>query len=1573
MIQSNSRPKTTISSLSLFCCLLSMFSLKVHGQECSILSLNNGTLECIGDQYRTDILIQFNEFTPQTGDITIQVNDSLFDFPVTPNTLSQLVTIIMPYDGQQVSVEAYFSEDSDCRIAMENLFTAPSGCGMIGDTIWNDLNFDGIKDQGEPGLSNIPVSLMDCENNLIEQVATNENGAYAFSFLEAGSYLVNLQLPNDGGFYEFSPKGAGTDPERDSNFDEFGNSECVELEEGAFRKDIDGGIIVCPPLNSLICNNRLNITLKDNCEQQVFPEMILEGNYPCYSALEVRLFDDNGFIGDVLTGDQLGKTVTAIVLDQQSEVFCSGEIEVFDLREPVIDCAPRKIETAKVPKAVQFLKGSLENGDATYQIGDFSCWYFQQVPPTANDYFYNLNTFQVDQTDIYNFIFFTDWGEGAAAILDTEFNLDNPCRNLMISELSDEINISFDQFDAFGADLSAWVEPGKNHVFNLPIQLQAGRTYELVTSSFAPLQTGNFTWAIYSDQGGKIIPISDPDAFGTVNGRVQYDLLCTDQDSIFNNINSLDVLGQPTVIDNCDSDPTLTFEDIFDKTSVCGTAIIGRTFTAVDASGNTDTCRQELFIRKPIKEEIILPSSAVFLNCDDNFATDDNGHPHPNESGFPFIWTATGIKPLMEPYCNIVADYSDEIRVDVCEGGYILRREWTVINWCNIASTVVYNQFIHVEDRTGPELDLTGLNNGNDFYPDTLRFSTSAFACTADFLAPLPTITDNCSNSWTILTEVISEQEVPIIDFGIQVGTELDTLVLGSSTDQNFPVLLEIPLGCHWLRYTVTDDCGNISSETYPICIEDRVEPIAICENDISVSIGGQGLARLFATNVDQGSSDACGIEKIEIRRVITKDENCDPIPETFSPYGEYVDFDCCDAGELIRVELRVTDLYGNTNTCWSEILIEDKIRPICEAPLPMSIKCVDLPSGFEATDTLALQSLFGNATGSDNCEVVTTTELTPAVNLDDCGFGTISRQFTVADKVGNRSTNTCTQVVTILPEYHYEIRFPQDIAVECGMPEPDTILTNNLGCGLIAVRVEDEVFEADQDGCFKTFRTYTVINWCEYEELAEPVRVGRDEDCDSNPGDEAVWVLRRPDGAFIDRDDDETNNVPLLGTKGTNCDGNTNPEGYWEEVVSTGMWVYTQLITVYDNTPPAITYQDPDPFCSIDNDNCTGMVEIPFQIEEICSSDDLTINVFFDENRDTIIDQIIEESAIRRNYPNFSIQGNFRIGNHLFRVEVTDGCGNSGSFELPFSIVDCKAPAFLCSGAIVSPLSPIDGEQRDVDGDGIEDRGFAVFRPADFLASTTPDCSGEVKYSINRFGALPNPDQDSVILTCRDTVFARLEIYAWDSANNPYSIQPDSSVGGPNYNRCEVFAGVEDSELELCNSIAGEISGVIRTSRAGRLGGVEVQLSGQLADMQMTGPNGVYRFESLPEGKDYTVAPLLDIGHNNGVSTLDIIIISNHILGVAPIETPYEIIAADANNSKNISTLDIIKLRKLILGVDRRLQEVTSWRFIDAAYEFPIPGDPWFEPLPEAISINNLGGQGEWVRFHCNQSRGCE
>ena len=129
-------------------------------------------------------------------------------------------------------------------------------------------------------------------------------------------------------------------------------------------------------------------------------------------------------------------------------------------------------------------------------------------------------------------------------------------------------------------------------------------------------------------------------------------------------------------------------------------------------------------------------------------------------------------------------------------------------------------------------------------------------------------------------------------------------------------------------------------------------------------------------------------------------------------------------------------------------------------------------------------------------------------------------------------------------------------------------MIYEELACDLLAVSHTDEFFSASGEECYKIFRTWKVINWCEYDGESAPLVIGRDEDCDGQPGDEAVWVLRRPNGyTYIDRDNDETepNNVPLAFQN--ICQG---WDDFWrKEDTTPGYYEYTQIIKVYDDVDP--------------------------------------------------------------------------------------------------------------------------------------------------------------------------------------------------------------------------------------------------------------------------------------------------------------------------------------------------------------------------------------------------------------------
>ncbi|MDQ3017274.1 MAG: T9SS type A sorting domain-containing protein, partial [Bacteroidota bacterium] len=87
--------------------------------------------------------------------------------------------------------------------------------------------------------------------------------------------------------------------------------------------------------------------------------------------------------------------------------------------------------------------------------------------------------------------------------------------------------------------------------------------------------------------------------------------------------------------------------------------------------------------------------------------------------------------------------------------------------------------------------------------------------------------------------------------------------------------------------------------------------------------------------------------------------------------------------------------------------------------------------------------------------------------------------------------------------------------------------------------------------------------------------------------------------------------------------------------------------------------------------------------------------------------------------------------------------------------------------------------------------------------------------------------------------------------------------------------------------------------------------------------------------------------------------------LGIEPFTSPYQSIAADANNSKTITAIDIVVLRKLILGYFDTFPENSSWRFIDAAHVFPDPSNPWVTTWSELYSIQPFANSMNDVNFN--------
>ncbi|MCB0550755.1 MAG: DUF11 domain-containing protein [Phaeodactylibacter sp.] len=1041
------------------------------------------------------------------------------------------------------------------------------------------------------------------------------------------------------------------------------------------------------------------------------------------------------------------------------------------------------------------------------------------------------------------------------------------------------------------------------------------------------------------------------------------ELICSDLDSILNNPASLAVTGAPVVHDTC-GQHTVTFQDELLTTPDCLDRQVNRVFTVSDPLGNSAQCIQVITIRKPTFNDLLPMPALVEIPCDSTFALDQNGNPHPSVTGYPLVQTYFGVQPLNQTLCNLGASYTDSAPIVVCDGTTRFIRRWDILDWCGSAGNTILQltQSIKVGDVAGPVVSCPEIDFTGDGYPDPLQFSTSPYDCLAAFEAPLPNVTDNCS-SWEVRTEIVTDQVVPVTNqYGIITGYDTIATIIATILPGQPRYVSGIPLGCHRFRYKVTDDCNNYTVLECDFCVVDNVEPSAVCNDDLTISIGGQGFGRVYATDINEGSTDNCGIDTILVRRRFDVDPiSCGPVTPYYSDWAPYVDFTCCDVGRMVAIELRVIDFYGNENTCWMEVMVGDNVRPVCTAPQDVAVSCVNLPANFDPYNTSQLQALFGAAQADDACGSAMAVEQPPIVNLDQCEVGTIIRTFQAVDLVGNLSQGLCRQVVTIGEHFNYQIKFPKDFTTNCTVPTPDTLIYTSLGCDLLSVSVTDEVFTplsgSTGQECYRIFRRYRVLNWCEYDGVSDAVVIGRNEDCDGVPGDEDVWVLRRPNGAFVDRDNNHTNNIPVFGSKGTSCDGTTNPTGYWRATTSVGLWEYTQIIKVIDTIPPQVSFTAPDAFCSYDAVDCNGQVSYPFSVFEDCSASGLSIGVFLDAGADGSIDQdLTNTGALTGTYPNFTIQGEFPIGVHAFIVQVGDGCANNtAAATLPFEVVDCEPPAFTCLNGLSFNLSPLP-PNTDFDGDGDFDAAGASIWANDFVLNAT-DCSDDtIAYSINLVGDMPDINQQALYFTCEDTGIIAIQVYIWDSANNPHAVQPDGSVGGFNYGFCDTYVTIQDDGVACSTLSSGPMmAGLIAREDNMAVEGVEVSLSGPLSQMMNTGADGTYQFDDLETGYDYTVRPYLNTGHRNGISTFDLLIIQQHLLGVQPLDSPYKRIAADANRTGSITTLDMIQIQQLILGEILEFPSNTSWRFVRKDFVFPVPTNPWFSQFPEVISVNDL------------------
>ena len=159
------------------------------------------------------------------------------------------------------------------------------------------------------------------------------------------------------------------------------------------------------------------------------------------------------------------------------------------------------------------------------------------------------------------------------------------------------------------------------------------------------------------------------------------------------------------------------------------------------------------------------------------------------------------------------------------------------------------------------------------------------------------------------------------------------------------------------------------------------------------------------------------------------------------------------------------------------------------------------------------------------------------------------------------------------------------------------------------------------------------------------------------------------------------------------------------------------------------------------------------------------------------------------------------------------------------------------------------------------------------------------------------------------------------------------------------------------CTSEAGKlkiIAGTVEPCSNEILDDVQILLdNGSETKQIIVDEYGDYaNFENLLNSA-FNITAHKDDDHLRGVSTLDLLMIQRHLLGLDNFNNPLQYIAADINYDGKISVSDLRDLRKLILGIYSEFPFNDSYRFLSKKEVQKESVVPW--EISENIEIENL------------------
>ncbi len=470
--------------------------------------------------------------------------------------------------------------------------------------------------------------------------------------------------------------------------------------------------------------------------------------------------------------------------------------------------------------------------------------------------------------------------------------------------------------------------------------------------------------------------------------------------------------GTPTAIDACGGIVNMTFTDVT-LPGLCPQAYsVTRTWTATDDCGNSTQCSATIDIQDNTAPILTCPVVVSPIQCGaaPNFGT-------------PIAIDACG------GMVNIT--FTDVTLPGLCPQAYSVTRTWTATDECG--NSAQCSATIDIQDNTAPILTCpvvvspiqcgsapnfgtpTAIDACGGIVNMTFTDVTLPGLCPQAYSVTRTwTATDECGNSAQCSATIdVQDNAAPVITCPVVVspvecgstptfGTPTAVDACDGTVDITFSDVT-VPGQCPQeysvtRTWTATDDCGNSSSCSATIVIQDNVPPVITLPQSISngdtlrVQCYGQDPAwDLPVYNANSVVAiDACGGNTVvSFNESLENEGNCG--------LDGYIN--------LYRLTWTATDACGNSSMAFAFLALVDTIAPVIYGiPVDITVNCDQVP----------LPPVLVYATDECLCACIILFQESDSTQTSGCQDGqVVVRTWTATDRCGNETIGR--QYITLI------------------------------------------------------------------------------------------------------------------------------------------------------------------------------------------------------------------------------------------------------------------------------------------------------------------------------------------------------------------------------------------------------------------------------------------------------------------------------------------------------------------------------------------------------------------------------